>query len=107
LQHHGNADRIVAPVTARFQARVVEIEFDVVVEMRGSNVQFAIFARGYCGVGRDVDGRGHDETRVVVGVLADEIDAPWCSKRKTQKFLFAALPQAGISFKTRIKARMR
>src|SRR6185503_4915498 len=49
-------------------------------EICGTDLEFAIVARCDCRVRREIDCRGHDETRVIVGVLADKIDAPWCAK---------------------------
>src|SRR5689334_6949454 len=80
LEHHCDTDRVVAPVMFRGAARLVEIKLDLVVEAIRFDLQLAIVARPDRGEDGEVDGRRHDEAVVVIGVFADQIDAPGRAK---------------------------
>src|SRR5688500_20408686 len=89
FQSHCDADRIVAPMTVCLQRRIVEIDFDLVCKVGGTDLELAIFTARDGGVGGKIDSRGHYKTRVVIGVLANKIDAP---RRATRGQSLCPLP---------------
>ena len=54
---------------------MVEIEFKIAGELFRVNDEFSVVAHGDCNIGREGNGRGHDESVVVVGVFANQVDA--------------------------------
>ena len=67
-------------MAARPQRGIIEIDFNLVIKVCRTNFEFAIFSRRNGGVRGNIDRRRHHETRVVVGMLADKVDAPWRAK---------------------------
>src|SRR4029079_19136964 len=75
FEHDRNADSVITPTLLRYGIRLVQVKRDLVFEILGSNLQFAIRAwpnRDEC---RQVDGCRHHKAVVVVGVFAAQIDA--------------------------------
>ena len=82
--------RVVAPMLARRTGQCIERKADLlVVEVRiGFQDLILTFVRGNPGIKRDR--RGHHEAVVIVGVVANEIDAAGRSKNtraRTEHFL--------------------
>ena len=55
--------------------QLVEIEFKIAGEFFGVEDEFSIGTRGDCNIGGEGDGSGHDESVVVIGVFANQVDA--------------------------------
>ena len=74
LQHRSDPEHVVGPhVTAAGRGRV-EIEFAGLVHEQGIDADRAIVARSGGDEGGEIERRRHDESVVVVGVLADQVD---------------------------------
>src|SRR5215471_9668418 len=54
-----------------------QIELDAFGEILGIDRELAVVARRQGDPGRKADRGGHDEAVIVVGVLADQVDASW------------------------------
>ncbi len=74
-KHVGNAEHVVAPRSGAGARQVVEIEFKIAGELFRVNDEFSVVAHGDCNIGREGNGGGHDESVVVVGVFANQVDA--------------------------------
>src|SRR3954471_15199339 len=80
LKDGGNTTHEIGPMLARRTGQGVERQIDSLAELFRPNVQRAIVSRTAGDPGVETDGRGHDETVVVIGVLSNEVHAPGCAK---------------------------
>src|SRR5260370_37265745 len=78
--HPRHTQNVVAPRADPFRGQVLNVKFEIPSELLGSNQQLPIWPRGNRDLGIEANGRGEDETIVVVSVLADEIHASGCAK---------------------------
>ena len=74
-KHAGDAEHVVAPGTGALLGQVVKVELEIAGEFFRVDRSAFDRARGDCDIGGESDGGGHDETVVVVGVFADQVDA--------------------------------
>ena len=74
-QRPGHTDEIVEPGDCCGARQRVQGELAAVVHIEGDGVDALVGARTQRDPGGAVDGQGEDEAVVVVGVLADEVDA--------------------------------
>src|SRR6185503_13959860 len=86
LEHDRDANRIITPMPASCQVRIIKIDFYFIVEILRTDLEFAIFARRDAGPRVEINRRRHHKAVVVICVLADEIDAP----RRTEDATFSA-----------------
>ena len=77
LQHQRDAEDIVGPVAARGGRRGIEIELARLVHDHGIDPEAPVGPLRGCGQSGEFERRRHDEAIVIVGVLADQIDAAW------------------------------
>jgi hypothetical protein len=75
VEHGGDAANIVAPVTCASSAQGVEIEFDTLGEIFRRDYDSSVIPRRSGNVGVELNRGRHDETIVVVRVLANQIYA--------------------------------
>ena len=75
LQHQCLAEDVIAPVLPRRRVRFVEIELERLVHQERADPEFPVRPRRDRGDGRQLQRRREDEAVIVVGVLADDIDA--------------------------------
>jgi hypothetical protein len=80
LKHAGDTENVVTPRARGLLGEVVEIEFKLAGKFFGVNHELPVWPWGDRDIGREADGRWHYEAIVVVGVLADQVDAPGCAK---------------------------
>ena len=75
LQQASDAKNVVAPCAGALLGKVGEIELEITGKFFGVDEQFSVRPRCNRHVGGEPDGGGHDKAIIVVGVLADQIDA--------------------------------
>src|ERR1043166_9298035 len=75
LKFDRHAEWIIAPMLSSTLWRARQIHRRFFFESVGVNSQDAIVTPGHGDVGREIDRHRHYETFVVVGVLADQINA--------------------------------
>ncbi len=80
LQNCRNAANEIAPVFSRRTVQSIERQADRLAVVAGISLQGTVlaFCRGDPSI--ELQGSGHDEAVVVVGVLADHIDAAGCAE---------------------------
>jgi hypothetical protein len=74
-QDEGDAQHIVAPGTGALGGEMIDIEFEISGKLVGLNQQLAVRAARNRDQARKLNRGGHDETFVVIGMLADQVHA--------------------------------
>ena len=71
----GYPQHVITPGSDALFGQVIEIEFKIAWKFFGVNHQFVVRARRNRHISREANGRGHHVAVVVVGVIADQINA--------------------------------
>ena len=106
LQHDGYSSHVITPVIS-WRDAILQIDLDRFGEIRGMQQELAVTAGSNSDPDVEFDRGRHHETVVVVGVLANEVDATRSSvhARATTVTLAESLLQLGCYLHTLIEIR--
>src|ERR1700741_4128716 len=75
FERNRGSHHVIAPIAARGEVRVIEVDRHTGFEVCGTHMKLSVRPRRQRHPTIEIDGDRHNETKIVVGVLANQIDA--------------------------------